>query len=120
MIESTAINCDVEKTAMESSIEQQQHQVNHQELSEEIEKSTAQDESAEDGNVEYPSGAKVVLIMVSLFLAVFLVALVSRKPHLISSLTFHRIGLSPQQRSLKSPMTFTLCKTSDGTAVPTC
>ena len=81
MGESIAISGDVEKTAAEPN-DEQRHQFHNQELAEKDANLSTQDASGEEDNIEYPSGAKVALIMVSLFLAVFLVALVSPKSSL--------------------------------------
>jgi hypothetical protein len=78
MGEKISINGDVEKSAVQPNVEQEKRLSSGQsETSKKGDGLTTHDASTEDDNLEYPTGAKAALIMISNFLAVFHVALVS-------------------------------------------
>ena len=69
---------DIERSAAEPNVEQEQRlSSHHTEISQNGDAPTSNDASTDDGNVQYPSGTKIALIVISNFLAIFLVALVS-------------------------------------------
>lgn len=79
----------------------------------------------DEGQTQYPGGRTVALIMIALYLAVFLVALVSsstlmRIAYKESELTIYRIEQSLLPPCPVSPMISILWLTLAGTEVPTC
>lgn len=95
--------------------------VNHDVFADTKDESSPQETMEEE--VEYPHGMKLVLIMSSLFLAMFLVALVSVSP-LMLILTGTDLKSRIEQSSplpyLKLRMTSTPWSILDGTEAPTC
>jgi hypothetical protein len=79
MGEQPPIDSDAEKSAALPNEQEQRFSSGHAKTSKNSDVPTTQDASTGDESVEYPSGAKVALIMVSNVLAVFLVALVRRE-----------------------------------------
>lgn len=69
---------------------------------------------------EYPSAGKVAIIMIALYLAMFLIALVSSFSIIAAAhrTDFFRIGPSLEPLSLTLPMTFTHSAMLDGTEAP--
>jgi hypothetical protein len=80
MGEKTATDVDVDKSAVGNAQQGQRLSSGQSEASKTDESPARHNGSPEDDDVVYPSGAKVALIMISNFLAVFLVALVSLNP----------------------------------------
>lgn len=79
MGEKTPTDVGVEKSAVGNTQHGQRLSSGQSEASKTDESPAGHNGSSEDDDVVYPSGTKVALIMISNFLAVFLVALVSLK-----------------------------------------